>query len=429
VQNVVSVRPVYDQVGDGSYRTQVRGAGAMRAKISAATVHALPRPAVGKKTRITDTDVRGFVATKTSTGAVSFHVEYGPRGKQKRRKIGDLPETRAKWGEAIDENRAKAKVWLGKVAEGTDPDADRKRRQQMPAWSEWVDDYLEGVKARKKRPEEDVRYLKGTDKGGDSVAWKRWADRPLDTITAREIDQVMRQIKNDSGKITANRWWASVRACLENAYREGVITANPAALVRRFPENEPRTRTLDDAELKRLREAVAALENAEERALLTVLIETGCRRSEALRMSWENVSFESGVWVIASPKAGRPQAVPLPLSTINALRSLERYSDWVFPGRNPEKPRRDIRKLWSRIKIAAKLENLNVHDIRRTYGLRVAKHSGILAAQKLLRHSSATVTSRVYTPLGVDYLRGIAEAVNRQDIAEVVDFAEGKDGK
>jgi integrase len=290
----------------------------------------------------------------------------------------------------------------------------------MPTWGEWVEEHLEGVKARKKRPEEDVRYLKGTPKGGDSVARKRWADRPLDSIGAREIDQVMREIKADSGKITANRWWASVRACLEAAYREGVIAANPAALVRRFPENEPRTRTLDDGELKRLREAVAALEGVEERALLTVLIETGCRRSEALRMRWEHLDFESHVWVIPSPKAGRPQAVPLALSTVDALRSLQRYSDWVFPGRDPAKPRHDMRKLWARVKKAAKIERLNVHDIRRTYGLRVAKHSGILAAQKLLRHSSATVTSRVYTPLGVDHLREITEAINQQQSAEVV---------
>ena len=72
------------------------------------------------------------------------------------------------------------------------------------------------------------------------------------------------------------------------------------------------------------------------------------------------------------------------------------------------------------MKTAAKLEDINVHDIRRTYGLRVAKHSGILAAQKLLRHSSAAVTSRVYTPLGIDHLREIAEAVNQRETAEVL---------
>jgi len=182
-----------------------------------------------------------------------------------------------------------------------------------------------------------------------------------------------------------------------------------------FPGERARTRTLDDGELKRLREAVAALESDEERALLTVLIETGCRRSEALRMRWGDLDFESGVWVIASPKAGRPQAVPLALSTVDALRSLQRYSDWVFPGRDPAKPRRDMRKLWARVKKAAKLPaDVHIHDLRRTYGLRVAKHSGILAAQKLLRHSSATVTSRVYTPLGVDHLREITEAVNQR---------------
>jgi len=137
-------------------------------------------------------------------------------------------------------------------------------------------------------------------------------------------------------------------------------------------------------------------------------------------MSWDDVSFDSEVWVIPSPKPGRPQAVPLPLSTVNALRELDRCSDWVFPGRNPEKPRFDIRKLWARVMEAAKVEGVHVHDLRRTYGLRVAKHLGILAAQKLFRHSSATVTSRVYTPLGVDHLWEIAEAVNREESAEVV---------
>jgi integrase len=392
----------------------------VRAKITQATIRSMPLPAPGKKSRITDTDVRGFVALKTATGAVSFNVEYGARGRQKRRQLGNLPATKAKWSEAIDEARAAAKAWLGKWAEGTDPDSERRRRRETPTWGQWVEEYLEGVKARKKRPEEDIRYLKGTERGGDSPAWKRWGNRPLDGITARDVDVLMREIKADSGKISANRWWASVRACFETALREGVINANPAGMVRRFPENEPRTRTLDDAELKRLREAVAVLESAEERTLFTVLIETGCRRSEALTMRWENLNFEDGVLLIPSPKSGRPQAVPLPLSTVHALRSLDRYSEWVFPGRDPSKPRRDIRKLWARVKTAAKLEDINVHDIRRTYGLRVAKHSGILAAQKLLRHSSAAVTSRVYTPLGIDHLREIAEAVNQQEPAEVV---------
>ena len=86
----------------------------MRAKITTVTVRSMPRPAVGRKNRITDTDVRGFVAMKTSTGAVSFHVEYRPRGKQKCRKIADLPGTRAEWTDAIDEVRARAaRVWPG----------------------------------------------------------------------------------------------------------------------------------------------------------------------------------------------------------------------------------------------------------------------------------------------------------------------------
>jgi hypothetical protein len=69
---------------------------------------------------------------------------------------------------------------------------------------------------------------------------------------------------------------------------------------------------------------------------------------------------------------------------------------------------------------AAELEDLHVHDSRRSFGSRVAKHSGILAGQRLLRYNTPTVTSRGSTPLGVAHLRGITEAVSRQQTAEVL---------
>jgi integrase len=72
------------------------------------------------------------------------------------------------------------------------------------------------------------------------------------------------------------------------------------------------------------------------------------------------------------------------------------------------------------------LEGVHVHDLRRTYGLRVARHAGILAASKLLRHSDARVTSRVYAPLGLDELRRVADAVNQPAPARVARFESGR---
>jgi integrase len=91
-------------------------------------------------------------------------------------------------------------------------------------------------------------------------------------------------------------------------------------------------------------------------------------------------------------------------------------------GRTVQEPRRDIRKQWTRLMGAAELEDLHVHDSRCSFGFRVAKHSGILAGQRLLRHSSPIVTSRGFTSLGVAHLREITEAVSRQETAEALLF-------
>jgi integrase len=65
----------------------------------------------------------------------------------------------------------------------------------------------------------------------------------------------------------------------------------------------------------------------------------------------------------------------------------------------------DLRRAWSTVRKAAEVEGVTIHDLRRTFGLHVAKRAGLHVASKLLRHSDIRVTERVYAPLGMDDLR------------------------
>jgi len=220
----------------------------------------------------------------------------------------------------------------------------------------------------------------------------------------------------------ANRLLASVRACLQAAWRLDKIPSNPAMKVRPFRENPPRQRTLSDEELQRVLKALAEWPDAHERAAFTLLIETGARLSEVLRARWADVDLEASEWRIPSLKAGHPQLVPLAGSTVAMLRRQPRLGALVIPGRgHMDKPRYDLKSAWEALRAAAGVPDVHVHDLRRSFGLRVARAAGLHVASKLLRHSDIRVTEAVYAPLGIDELRKATEqqATNRAKVLKM----------
>jgi len=381
-------------------------------RLTKKSVEKLKKPAAGKRTKVYDDLETGFGAVRYPSGKISFFLEYGGRGKQRRITLGPYPALTA------EKAREKAVAYRGTVVEGNDPLSQRRRIQGMPTFAQWVEEYLAGVLEKKKRPEVFVWCLKGT-KGGHkknaepqtAEAMKRWARRPLDTITMTEIEAWVKYIAETRGKIAANRHYTVLRTCLEHAVEAGHLRDNPARYVKKYPENPPRQRVFSDEELGKVLDAVRALDDPFERGFFLLLIETGCRKSEALTAKWDDFDLDGGTWTIPSPKAGKPQTLPLATSTVAMLRRMPRKGEWLFPGRKKRTHRTHVRGPWAQICEAAGLEDVTIHDVRRTYGLAVAKKAGILAASRLLRHHNIQITAKVYAPLGIEDLRQVTEGV------------------
>lgn len=390
----------------------------MIARITKRLVDSIPTPTGGSRVKVYDDALSGFGLTVYPTGKRTFFVEYGPRGDQRRMTIG------AYGALTVEAARKLAAERLAEVVKGADPLQDREDRRAMPTFSAWKDTYMERVKARKKRPEHDQAHLRR--------AVERWGSLPLDSIRRGEVEAAMqaealrvravatRGNKTD-GSTTANRWLASVRACFAEALRDGLITANPASGIKPRREGPPRDRVLTDAELVKVAEALDALTDPHVRTAFIVLVETGCRKSEVLRARWADLDLDHGTWRLPSPKSGRPQVVPLAASTVGHLRALPRVGEWVVPGQDSAKHREDLRTAWAAIRVAAGLSGVTIHDIRRTFGLAVARSAGLHVASKLLRHSDIRITERVYAPLGLDDLRA-ATTTLQQSRAAVLPF-------
>ena len=90
-------------------------------------------------------------------------------------------------------------------------------------------------------------------------------------------------------------------------------------------------------------------------------------------------------------------------------KSNDDQSDWVFPGRNPDKPITDLKKFWRSVLSSAGIENYRIHDNRHTHAsLLVSAGTSLAIVGRLLGHTNPTTTQR-YAHLADDPLREAAE--------------------
>ncbi len=179
-------------------------------------------------------------------------------------------------------------------------------------------------------------------------------------------------IGDNHGKHQANRVVALLRAVINRAIRDHELDIpNPANGIT-FNREEDRTRRLSVEELPAFFQAVQADVNTDIRDFVLLALFTGARRSNQLAMCWSNVSLERGVGVIpaASSKSSRQLNVILPQAAIRILRQrlVAKRGDDVLPGRSGRKKVHmvEIKSGWSRICKRAGLDNLHIHDLRRS---------------------------------------------------------------
>jgi integrase len=201
---------------------------------------------------------------------------------------------------------------------------------------------------------------------------------------------------------------------------------NPARHVERFPE-KPRERFLSARELARLGEVLREGEEKETEHPsmvlgIRLLILTGCRRSEIFRLKWDEVDLATGRLRLADSKTGA-KTVPLGPPAIRLLAKATRVrgNPYVCWGDTDEGPFIGIDKAWRRIRSAAGVEDLRIHDLRHSFAsVAVAGGESLVIIGKVLGHKQTSTTDR-YAHLSDDPLRAAAGRISQS----VARFLEG----
>ena len=267
---------------------------------------------------------------------------------------------------------------------------------------------------------------------------KPWANRPLDSIEKRDVTALhlkigksksSRAIKNKEKcrESTANRVLALIGSIYSYAIDfENYAGQNPASRVEKF-EEVSRDRFLTFDEIKRFIEALKQEPNTTCRDYFMMSILVGQRRENIMSMRWDAIDFERGVWSIPRIKGGKPHIVPLPVRAIRLLemRKVDSDSEWVFPsqGKGSRVSKlgylREPRIAWKRVLMAANLEDVTLHDLRRTLASwQTITGASLAVTGKLLGHTSSQAT-QVYARLNTDPVLAAMETAHNTMFAEI----------
>lgn len=357
-----------------------------------------------------DAELRGF-GIRLTKGSKSFFLERRIKGRVRRLTIGPYPSL------TPEEARRRAERLIGRISDGEDPAEDRIEERRGITFGRACEIYTQKHVPRKRSGNLDVMAIEKHLQG--------WRSRRIDDIRRRDVADLIAKI-GEKHPVRANRVHSLVRKIFNFAKSEGLFEGdNPAVGVERFKERS-RERFVQPGELPALFKAIRAEKDPFIQGVFLMIVFTGVRKGEALAARWEHVDLEKGIWRIPTTKADRPHLLPLPSPVVKMLKRLPRFSGnpHIFPGRKTGEPLKSLKSAWSRILEAAELQDVHIHDLRRTLGSWLAGgNTSTAIIGKILNHTDPKATA-VYARLNVEPVRAVLES-NAQLMLEI----ERKHGK
>lgn len=289
-------------------------------------------------------DGQGLKLRILPSGSKQWQLNYyrPTNGKRANLNLGRYPDV------SLAQARKNALSAKELIAQGIDPQEERKRRQQehkevhshtfLNVSKEWLE-----VKKDDVTPDYAVDIWRSLE----LHVFPRLSATPVKTITAPMVIELLRPIEAKGNLETVKRLIQRLNEVMNYALNCGLIQGNPISGIRagfKKPKKENMA-TLTPAELPELMEAIAkASIKLTTRCLIEWQLHTITRPGEASGAKWDEINWEDKVWVIPAErmKKRREHRVPLTEQALNLLeimKPISEHLEYIFPSdRAPEKP-------------------------------------------------------------------------------------------
>jgi integrase len=327
---------------------------------TAVTPPDLPAPPSGNKIYY-DADLKGFGCRVTAKGARAFVLNYRTRnGRERRHTIGSWPD----W--SVSAARMEAGDLKKRIDRGEDPMAEVEADRTAKTVADLCDRYIETHLPRKRESSQktDRRLI-------EKHIRPAMKNLKVADVRFKDVDGLHQAMTRDGTPWQANRTIALLSKMFSLAIKwewRSQGDGNPCKGVERNPEPK-RKRYLSPSEIRALSEALAAERDQQAANIVRLLLLTGARSGEVRGMRWTyfdaeegmwaGVDLETGKWTKASAHTKQKEwhEVQLPPPALLLLSELRKTADrdavFVFPDRNGDGCRAEVKDAWRRLCIAA----------------------------------------------------------------------------
>ena len=279
---------------------------------------------------------------------------------------------------------------------GRDPATERQRIRSAPSFADFVTEYWDRWAPRWKASTLEThtgyrrRYLDDA-----------FAGVYIDELNEGHITSWFADLNNRTGPGASNRTFEILKHMLNKAEEWGyrLENTNPCRSVRPNRKRQCE-RFLTNVELARLGAELAKLRSSNDRtkqcagAATTLLLLTGCRKSEILTLQWTDI--KGNRLHLRDSKTG-PRTVWLGSAAREVIAALPRFERIPYPFWNYRyrKPLRCVNGFWRRLREEAGLPGVRIHDLRHTFASHAAMNKETLPMiWRLLGHANVQTTAR-----------------------------------
>ena len=317
----------------------------------------LSLPEKGKIAYYYDAQVSGLGVMLFPSGTKTFFVYKRVNGRPDKIKLGRFPQM------VVEQARKAAYSIINEIDNGVDPKLEKSKITKEMVFSELFNEFMDKhSKLHKKSWKNDEDQYK--------LHLIHLAKKRIGAIIKTDIIQLHSSLSKDSGLYAANRVLALLTTMYSKAIDWGWDGANPCIGIKKFKEKS-RARFIQGDEIARFFDSLNKERSEVFRDFFYLSLLTGARRSNVQSMNWSDISFNRSEWVIKETKNGEAQTITLSSQAIAILqeRCKTRNSDWVFPSPSSKSGHiEEPKKAWKNLLERAKIQDLRIHDLRRTLG-------------------------------------------------------------
>jgi hypothetical protein len=148
--------------------------------------------------------------------------------------------------------------------------------------------------------------------------------------------------------------------------------------------------------MPKLAGAIDAEGNEFARHAIWLLLLTGVRRTELLHAKWSDIDWDLRTLYIGKTKNSEPVLAPLSHAAIEHLKMIPHFegNPYIICGKLRGQPLKGLQPAWARIRTAAALEDVRLHDLRRTVGSWLVREgSSLHLVGAILNHKDSKTTA------------------------------------